>query len=636
MLCGPSRALVRRQFVRSLSTARTQLPGSSVSVASLLVDSSRRLGRPLSPTAADELAAALSANWFDSPAALTSLAVEDAMQMGLPSRLIRDVQECLRSGQALGPVWAEGGGEDEGAAAKTSSTPQAATNSPAPLATAAGTEPSEGPATAAAAPCVGDVRIRATARYLHRDRHDPASTTTTTPTTTAAATAKAVRLTRRAKLPPYRLLPLHSTPAVEAELGAFEGFLTQRFLGQQEPRVAPVTARKYVDLVRGALGWLHRERGVPLEELALAKLIPGAERADVHVAFAHIVWLEEERGVSPATEATALRALIAVAKHVLHAQSQSDVARGDKPYHDVPLIAELRRLANDAKARWRVAPAVADEGAKWMGWPTYLHAVEALREEALAGRDAHGRLRSRRAVAWSLQQYLIFSILACIPDRQRTLRELRLGRTLVRDGGGGGGGGGGGSSVGAAAGSGGDNGGGGVGVGGVEQAGGQDERFWIKHTAADYKTGKDYGDRPPMLIAPALSPMLCAWADQWRAELAPAHDFFFTQKNGEPFSATSLGQMFANTAYRLTGHKTNPHLVRDMIVTHLRSSDASERELEALAIFMGHSLATQKDSYDRRSKAEKVAPAVSLLQSTNAAALLLNASAAGPPPTAPQ
>jgi hypothetical protein len=590
-----------------------------VSVASLLVDSSRRLGRPLSPTAADELAAALSANWFDSPAALSSLAVEDAMQMGLPSRLIRDVQECLRSGQALEPVWAEGGGEDEGAAA-ASSTPQAATDSPAPLATAAGTEPNEGPATAAAAPCVGDVRIRATARYQHRDR-DPATSTATT-------TAKAVRLTRRAKLPPYRLLPSHSTPAVEAELGAFEDFLTQRFLGQQEPRVAPVTARKYSDLVRGALGWLHRERGVPLEELALAKLIPGAARADVHVAFAHIVWLEEARGVSPATEATALRALIAVAKHVLHAHSQSDVARGDKPYHDVPLIAELRRLANDAKARWRVAPAVADEGAKWMGWPAYLNAVEALREEALAGRDAHGRLRSRRAVAWSLQQYLIFSILACIPDRQRTLRELRLGRTLVRDGGGGGGGGG------AAAGSSSSGGGGGGGVGAGEQAG-QDERFWIKHTAADYKTGKDYGDRPPMLIAPALSPMLIAWADQWRAELAPAHDFFFSQKNGEPFSATSLGQMFANTAYRLTGHKTNPHLVRDMIVTHLRSSDASERELEALAIFMGHSLATQKDSYDRRSKAEKVAPAVSLLQSTNAAALLLNASAAGPP-TAPQ
>ena len=59
----------------------------------------------------------------------------------------------------------------------------------------------------------------------------------------------------------------------------------------------------------------------------------------------------------------------------------------------------------------------------------------------------------------------------------------------------------------------------------------------------------------------------------------------------------------------------NPHLVRDMIVTHLRGTDASEKELEALAIYMGHSLAMQKGSYDKRSKEQKVAPAVDLLKS---------------------
>ena len=32
------------------------------------------------------------------------------------------------------------------------------------------------------------------------------------------------------------------------------------------------------------------------------------------------------------------------------------------------------------------------------------------------------------------QKYLIFAILSCVPDRQRTLRELELGRTLVKDG----------------------------------------------------------------------------------------------------------------------------------------------------------------------------------------------------------
>jgi hypothetical protein len=37
-------------------------------------------------------------------------------------------------------------------------------------------------------------------------------------------------------------------------------------------------------------------------------------------------------------------------------------------------------------------------------------------------------------VALCLQRYLVFAILGCVPDRQRTLRELEVGRTLVKDG----------------------------------------------------------------------------------------------------------------------------------------------------------------------------------------------------------
>jgi hypothetical protein len=51
-----------------------------------------------------------------------------------------------------------------------------------------------------------------------------------------------------------------------------------------------------------------------------------------------------------------------------------------------------------------------------------------------------------------------------------------------------------------------------------------------------------------------------------------------------------------------------------MIITHLRGTDASERELEALAIYMGHSMAMQKGTYDRRTKEQKVAPAIDLLE----------------------
>lgn len=36
--------------------------------------------------------------------------------------------------------------------------------------------------------------------------------------------------------------------------------------------------------------------------------------------------------------------------------------------------------------------------------------------------------------------------------------------------------------------------------------------------------------------------------------------------------------------------------------------------MEALALYMGHSVAMQSRTYDRRSKAQKVTPAVELLQ----------------------
>lgn len=52
---------------------------------------------------------------------------------------------------------------------------------------------------------------------------------------------------------------------------------------------------------------------------------------------------------------------------------------------------------------------------------------------AFVGRDAVGRQRSPVAVAWSLQRYLIFAILSCVPDRQRTLRELEVGRNLFKE-----------------------------------------------------------------------------------------------------------------------------------------------------------------------------------------------------------
>lgn len=95
-------------------------------------------------------------------------------------------------------------------------------------------------------------------------------------------------------------------------------------------------------------------------------------------------------------------------------------------------------------------------------------------------------------------------------------------------------------------------------------------RWVIKHSASDYKTGKSYGERPPMVIASFIYPELEAFITTWRAELKPQHDYLFTRQNGQPFDSNKLAGVFRSAAFRLTGKKTNPHLVRDMIVTYLR------------------------------------------------------------------
>jgi hypothetical protein len=148
---------------------------------------------------------------------------------------------------------------------------------------------------------------------------------------------------------------------------------------------------------------------------------------------------------------------------------------------------------------------------------------------------------------------------------------------------------------------------------------GGEYRWVIRHGPDDYKTGRDYGVRPPMVIHPKFYPMLEDFVENQRQYLGdPTHGMLFSTRSGAPLRDKDVHRILTSTSYRLTGKRVNPHLVRDMIITHLRGTDASERELEALAIYMGHSLAMQKGTYDRRTKEEKVAPAIDLLESVNA------------------
>jgi hypothetical protein len=431
--------------------------------------------------------------------------------------------------------------------------------------------------------------------------------------------------------------------------------VTTRRVGGGRAPVRIATAANYEEVARGLMGWLVRVKrggwdgvsrlsdeneiadctrlGSPVVKsehapasLSLLDAVPSGDAEGAALAIEYLQWLCEARGIAATTEAFQLRSLIAIAKwlHPPHANG----AREEK--YERPVVMELVRVQRGGKTLAAKGAHVADEAAKWLDWPAYLALVETLRREC-APLTHLGDQRSDGDVACAVQRYLLFAILASVPDRQRTLRELRLGKTLVRE------------TFDEVA----DRSDGTLGDAETSRIELIPRRRWVvRHAPEDYKTGNAYGARPDLELDPRLYPALEQWlfgvdyefardgatstsdvADagysDWghRAALAPTHDFVFTRPNGSPWTVSELSRTFSRTSLRLTGKKTNPHLVRDMVVTHVRGAGlASDAELEALAMYMGHSVAMQKGTYDRRTTQQKVAPAVGLMSAINARA----------------
>ena len=541
-----------RSAARAMAVAATMVGagGGGTELRAFVAACANALGRRDEDVGA-RIAATLEANWFTTPMDLARLSVEEARAMAVPMKLVDEFKRALDGTRGFAA---------SGASASAATTTMEK-NDDGETALDLGLEPL---ASETAATTVKTM-VSSSGRMASKMR--------------TGLSAESTRVTSRpVGLPNYRI-PLEKCGSdLKKQFKALRKFLTVRRLGPQECILAGVTAEKYEDVLRGALGWLCAEKNLKPSKVTLLDLFPSIDAESANGAFEYVTWLNDERQTSANYELLVTRSCIAAVKFLYGNLSKAQPGEGEaKPYHDLPVMKELRRMAKDAKARSAKAPSVSDERLKWLEWDEYLTLVQRLKSECTA-KNCLGQSRSASAVAWSVQKYLIFGILSCVPDRQRTLRELRVGKTLFKEG----------------------------------------DKWVIRHKETDYKTGKDYGVRPPLVIAPHLYPTLETFIETHRKELNPNHDFLFTRKNGEQFDGQGIYRLFTTTAMRLTGKRTNPHLIRDMVVTHLRGTDASERQLEALAIYMGHSLQMQKSTYDRRSVEQKVAPAVDLLDSLNA------------------
>ena len=110
--------------------------------------------------------------------------------------------------------------------------------------------------------------------------------------------------------------------------------------------------------------------------------------------------------------------------------------------------------------RQEISPRSSNEAQKWIEWEEYLCVVSKLRDEYLQLKESgQDKPSQHKMIATAFQRYLVLAIFSRVPDRQRTIRELEIDKTLMKD---------------------------------------NDGNWIIKHGPNDYKTGKTYGDRPPL------------------------------------------------------------------------------------------------------------------------------------------
>lgn len=374
-----------------------------------------------------------------------------------------------------------------------------------------------------------------------------------------------------------------------------------------EQKLSLITAMSEIAWIYRLLGWLHRVKKVPLEKLSLDCLVSYAsnktasrraqnfdelrliEQATMEAAdntkeilTSVLSWLRKERQIHPSTEVVVIKTFLTIAKFLHHKETDSLKA---KNFEDLPVVLMLRQELKKGKDRAKNAPPATDQTIKWLDWPEFLACVRHLEQECQPV-YSYGLKRSPTAIARSVQRYLLFAFLAYMPpDRQRTLRELEVGKTLIK---------------------------GCFNQNSVFEVR-EDGKWFIRLGKTDYKTGKTYGEQY-LMVPDILYPYLEAWLGQWRALFSPGHNFVFTQENGKPYKkASDVSNLIRRATYRLTGKLTTSHLIRHMLVTYLKRHGASDEVMQSLAEAMRHSSSMQSQIYDRRHQIEKVAPAQELV-----------------------
>ncbi|HEY9830610.1 MAG TPA: hypothetical protein V6D26_08525 [Stenomitos sp.] len=395
------------------------------------------------------------------------------------------------------------------------------------------------------------------------------------------------------------------------------------------------------------LGWMHRERGISLEELSFETIIPvvqinpeASQYSDYNEYWkkkekarqeatkkaeetrkniiSFFEWRKQEsHDLSSTSKGFILDALICATKFLYNNQSDKKQYRH---YEDIPAV---NILQVNYKAMRKCSDPPPHYYERALPWQTVVKVFEKLRTESHVthtyfenGKRKQKDPRSQKAIAGTLQRFLILSFLVLIPpDRQRTIRELELGKTLKH-----------GFFLGDAFTS-------------VEKMDDPSQaRFYICFTENDYKTGKIYkdwkGELPNhkftdgktwyqylerwLYKEPKSTPRVQEWTYGMRNFLEPSHNKVFSGRiNKKAISREGFASLVKTIFNRFTLVPVTPHTLRHVYNTFIRDIGATDAEKESTANWMHQSKEVADRRYSHQKQAQKLRPGMDLITKIN-------------------
>ena len=426
--------------------------------------------------------------------------------------------------------------------------------------------------------------------------------------------------------------------ALQTQLDALSAYLSK--LKQRPP-----TIKRHLTRVKQLLGWLHREKNIPLVKpdpdpadqtlpsedaspiLSLESIVayipinPELEdclythgkykgefdqrRHDIKrgtlITLAkaqaketralieeYLTWL----GGHPTTAGIVITAVINVAKYLYRDQTEDEEY---DHFEDIPVIRRLHKLAAEKQKEAKIASPTVPYGLKSVPWEDTKKVILAAQVEADLRKQSRGRPRTEGAVARDIQKLLILLLfIAQPPDRSRTIYEFEVGRTLRF---------------------------------GRYEGGGHftDENdlppnvkaeWWIHLKPEDSKTGDTYGetwdkldDTPLGFLADGktLYDYIALWRKQYRQVFKPTHNCLLTGRYGKALNEQGLWKRVREAFYKVTKVPVSPKELRKMYVTYLTTTGVSAQVMEGARLRMRHSEEMQTKTYDQQARRDKVA-----------------------------